>query len=297
MHTHHYKSSAKRRLLIALLVNLLVMLLEFIGGIFTHSLALLSDAGHMFTHIFALGTSYFAIVLASRKANDRKTFGYFRAEILATFVNSIFLFAVVLLVVYQAVKLIFNPVEIREKEMVAVAVIGLLTNLVSVFLLKTDSKKDINIRAAFIHVISDTASSMLVILGGIAIYFKKIYFLDPVLGFIISIFIFVWAWRLFRESVHILLEGTPRGIDIRNVRESLIQEIAEIRDIHDIHIWEITGHLYTATLHIQVDNITINEGGLIIKKIRNLLEDRYAISHCNVQLETLEGACAHENGI
>ncbi len=297
-HHHTYKSSEKRHLLLALLVNGLVMLLEFAGGLHTHSLALLSDAGHMLTHIFALGMSYFAIVLASRRFDDRRSFGYFRAEVLATFINALFLFCVTGLIVYHAIALLITPVPVREKEMVGIACIGLITNIVSVFLLKSDSEKDMNIRSAFMHVISDTASSVLIIAGGIVIYYKKLYFIDPLLSLLISVLILVWAWRLFKESANILLEATPKHIDIHAVKETLLSQVPEIKEIHDIHIWVITGNLYAATLHVRVANIPMAEGNSIMGKIRALLHENFSINHATIQLETdSDEKCLHQAGI
>src|SRR3989339_618323 len=216
-HHHTYKSSEKRHLLLALLVNGLVMLLEFAGGLHTHSLALLSDAGHMLTHIFALGMSYFAIVLASRRFDDRRSFGYFRAEVLATFINALFLFCVTGLIVYHAIALLITP---------------------------------------------------------------------------------VWAWRLFKESANILLEATPKHIDIHAVKETLLSQVPEIKEIHDIHIWVITGNLYAATLHVRVANIPMAEGNSIMGKIRALLHENFSINHATIQLETdSDEKCLHQAGI
>jgi len=296
-HTHAYKSSEKKHLLIAVSVNGAVMVLEFVGGILSGSLALLSDAGHMFTHIFALSTSFFAIKLASRSFNDRKSFGYFRAEILATFVNSLFLFFVVIWIGYEAVLRILHPAPIKVGEMVGIALIGLVTNLVSFFILKEDSARDINIRAAFLHVLSDTFSSVFIILGGILIYFKGWTLIDPVLSVLISVLILIWAWRLFKESVNILLESTPKDVKVQEVRAALLENIPEIRDVHDIHIWVITGHLYTATLHAFLKDMSVRESAPVVARIQAVLEERFHITHATVQIETLEEDCTHREGI
>ena len=294
---HDYKAPARKHLRIAIAINAAVMVLEFAGGILSGSLALLSDAGHMFTHIFALSTSLIAILLASRSFNDRKSFGYFRAEILATFVNSLFLFFAVAWIAYEAILRILHPVPINVKEMVGIALVGLATNLASFFLLRGDSARDINIRSAFLHVLSDTFSSVFIILGGVLIYLKGWLLVDPVLSIGISLLILIWAVRLFRESANILLEATPRDVDVRNVKETLLRDVPGIRDVHDIHIWVITGHLYTATLHAFLEDMTIKESACVVARIQEVLKEKFSITHTTIQIETLEGDCSHREGI
>ena len=299
-HSHHksiYKASEKRHLVTAIIVNGIVMLLEFAGGLISGSLALLSDAGHMFTHIFALSTSLAAILLASRGFNDRKSYGYFRAEILATFVNSLFLFFAVIWIAYEAISRILHPSVIHVAEMIAIALIGLAANMVSFFILKEDSEKDINIRSAFLHVLSDTLSSVFIIIGGILIYFKGWVLIDPLLSLGISLLILLWAWRLLRESVNILLEATPKDVHVRNVRKKLLAEVKGLKDLHDIHIWVITGHLYAATLHVFLENMTIKESGAVIARIRDILEHDFNITHATIQVDAEEEDCTHREGI
>jgi cobalt-zinc-cadmium efflux system protein len=296
-HDRPYKPAEKRRLRAALLVNLVVMAVEFAGGFLTGSLALLSDAGHMFTHVFALGMGYFAMVMAGKSFNDRKTFGYYRAEILAAFVNALFLLLAVGVIAWEAVGRLRDPRTIKAPEMIGIALIGLAANLASFFLLRRDAGKDLNIRAAFVHVLADTASSVLIVLGGVLIYYQHWYFLDPVLSLLISVLIFVWAWRLLRESADVLLEAAPKSVRNQEVRERLLQEIEEIRDVHDLHVWVITGRLYAATLHVVVGNCSVREGMEIASRVRAVLKDRFAITHANVQLEAGDGDCGHKAGI
>lgn len=294
---HDYKASERKHLLIAIAVNAAVMVLEFAGGILSGSLALLSDAGHMFTHIFALSTSLIAILLASRSFNDRKSFGYFRAEILATFVNSLFLFFAVAWIAYEAFMRILHPVPINVKEMIVIAAVGLATNLASFFLLRGDSARDINIRSAFLHVLSDTFSSAFIILGGVLIYFKGWLLVDPVLSIGISLLILIWAVKLFRESANILLEAAPKDVDVRNVKETLLRDVPGIRDVHDIHIWVITGHLYAATLHAFLEDMSIKESACVVARIQEVLRGKFSITHATIQIEALEGDCSHREGI
>ncbi|MFH0920761.1 MAG: cation diffusion facilitator family transporter [Fibrobacterota bacterium] len=296
-HGHDYKPSERKHLLIALAVNGAVMVLEAVGGWMTGSLALLSDAGHMFTHIFALATSYFAIVLASRDASDTRSFGFFRAEILATFVNSIFLFGVVVLIAWGAVRHLMNPTPIRVGEMIGIAFVGLATNLASFFLLRADSERDINIRSAFLHVLTDTFSSAVIIAGGFVMYWKRWFWLDPVLSLLISVLILIWAWRLLKESVNILLESAPRDVDVATLRETLRKEVPGVRGVHDVHVWVITSHLYAATLHVFLDDMPLSRSAETAERIRNLLREHFRIAHTNIQFEAAHLECEHKEGI
>jgi len=293
-HNHDYKSSERKHLAIAFGVNFAVMLLEAVGGYLSGSLALMSDAGHMFTHIFALATSYFAIVLASRNFTNARSFGFFRAEILATFVNAIFLFGVVALIAFEAVRHFLHPAPINLREMIGIAFIGLVTNLASFFLLRNDATRDINIRSAFLHVLTDTFSSAIIILGGFVIYWKQWVWLDPLL---ISVFILRWAWGLFRESVNILLESAPKDVNVAELRDTLLTTIPEIKEVHDVHVWVITSHLYAATIHVDVEDMPISRSEEVAARIRALLHGRWRISHTSLQFETVGCDCGHTDGI
>ncbi len=273
------------------------MFCEAAGGIYSNSLALLSDAGHMLTHVFALGMSYFAISLTARPADNWKTFGYYRAEVLAAFVNGIFLIIVTGFIVYEAVFLMMKPEPIKTSEMVIVAFVGLLANLCSIFLLSSSTKGDLNIKSAFMHVIGDAVSSIVVLVGAVVIYYTGNYIVDPILSIFISLLILIWGGRLLRDSAHILLESTPKDTDVDEIREVLINEVPEIVDVHDIHVWVLTSSLYCATLHVIIEDIMIGCARDILVKTQGILHDRFSIEHANIQFESCGDECGHREGI
>ena len=296
-HSHDIRDMKKSRLGWAISLNAVVMLAEVAGGLYTNSLALLSDAGHMLTHVFALGMSYFAISLAGRPADHEKTFGYFRAEVLAAFVNGLFLIIVTGFIVYEAVVLIISPEPLKSKEMFVVAVVGLLVNMVSIFLLSSSTKGDINIRSAFIHVIGDAASSVLVVAGAVIIYFTGNYIVDPILSILISILILIWGGNLLRESAQILLESSPKDVSTEEVKEVLKQRVPEIIEVHDVHVWVLTSSLYLATIHVVIKDMLTSQSKRILKKIQEVLHEKFHIEHANVQFEVLEDDCQHKEGV
>jgi cobalt-zinc-cadmium efflux system protein len=249
------------------------------------------------THVFALGMSYFAISLTARPANNWKTFGYYRAEVLAAFVNGIFLIIVTVLIVYEAVILRMRPAAIKTIEMFIVAVVGLGANLCSVFLLKSSTHGDLNIKSAFVHVIGDAFSSIMVIAGALIIYYTGNYIVDPILSIIISILILIWGGRLLRDSAYILLESTPKNIDLEILQAALIREIPEVIGVHDIHVWVLTSSLYCATMHLVVENIRLDCAGDLLAKVQDFLHDRFNIDHATILFEIKSDNCRHIEGV
>jgi len=283
-HSHDYRSVEKRKLKLAMIVTGVVMVLEIAGGFLTNSLALLSDAGHMFTHLFALGVALFAIVIASKDPCHHRTFGLYRAEILAALFNSIFLFGVTALILYEGIKRLLNPEEVLALQMLLVAGIGLVANLASVLILRGSHRDDINVRGAFLHVLADTLSSVVILIGGVVITFTNLNVIDPILSIGISILIFVWAQKLFRESVNILLEAAPKGIDTDIISDAIRREIPKVKDIYDMHIWVITSGMYSFTAHVAVDEPDLDKQREIIEKVNRLLREKYRIEHTTIQI-------------
>ncbi len=284
---HEYKSVAKNKLLLSIIITGSVMVIEVIGSIFTGSLALGSDAGHMFTHLFALSISFVAIVIASKEPCHHRTYGFYRAEILAALFNSIFLFGVTAYIFYQGIERLLNPQPVLGFEMLIVAVLGLAANGLSILILRGSVKSDLNLKGAFLHMFADTASSVVIIIGAVIVSLTNWNIIDPLLGIGISVLIFVWAWKLLRDSVNVLLETAPKGMDIDTVSSKLKENIPEITKITDMHIWEITSGMYSLTAHIEVglcDNEKISQ---ILNKISKLLDEKYGIEHTTIQIEPL----------
>ncbi|MCK9614750.1 MAG: cation diffusion facilitator family transporter [Candidatus Omnitrophica bacterium] len=281
-----YKSLEKKKLKIAAAITCITMLVEIIGGIFTNSLALISDAGHMFTHFFALAISGAALVCADRPVCHHRTFGFYRIEILAAFFNSIFIFAVTAWIFIEGVHRIIQPKTIIGFEMFIIAVIGLVVNLITAWILHGAAKESLNIKSAFVHMLADTFSSVAIVIGAIVIYFTKWNIIDPILSIAIACVILIWGWGLFRDSANILLEAAPKGIDSDKVRTVLMEQVKEIEEITDMHIWEITSKMYSMTAHIKIKG---DEKCVDVKKIlgriKQIVNDEFDIEHTTIELD------------
>lgn len=287
IHQHHHKMNKLSRLGFALALTAGGMVIEFVGGILSNSLALVSDAWHMLTHLFALGMSYFAILLSLRPITKKRTYGFYRAEVLAAFVNGIVLILIAVYIVYDAVMRFITPQEVKVGEMLFIAMIGLVVNGVSIALLAKASGHDLNIKSAILHELGDTISSVAVVAGGIAIFYTKNYIIDPILAVFICILIAVWAIKLLIESANILLEATPKHLDIDEVTAVLRNEIPGVHEVHHVHAWTISSGMYALTTHCVIDDCSISKSHEFLAKINSLLKQRFRIEHTNIQFECL----------
>jgi len=276
------------RLKITLFITAGMMLVEFAGGYIAHSLALISDAWHMFTHSFALGMSFVAILIASRPSSKEKSFGLYRVEILAAFLNGIFLLVVIGVIFWHAFDRLVNPVAINAVQVFWIGLLGLVVNLVCAGVLHGSSHNDLNIRGAYMHMITDTLSSVGVVAAAGIIYFTEWHFLDPLMSIVIGVLILRWAVDFLKDSVNILMESTPKHIRLDEVQSALKKEIPEIRKIHDMHVWEITSNMYSMTAHFIIPDVRVSEGRQIIERANKVLSERFHIEHTNLQLESHE---------
>lgn len=281
-----YKSLEKKKLKIAIAITGITMLIEIVGGLLTNSLALISDAGHMFTHLFALAISTAAIICAGRPVCHHRTFGFYRVEILAALLNSLFIFAITVWIFIEGVQRIIHPREVIGFEMFIVAFIGLVVNLITAWILSGATKESLNIKSAFLHMLADTFSSVAIVIGAIIIYFTKWNIIDPVLSIGITFIILIWGWGLFKDSANILLEAAPKGIDSDQVRKALMDSIAEIEEITDIHIWEITSKMYSMTAHVKIkgDEKCVDVKN-ILSRIKHLVNEKFDIEHTTIELD------------
>lgn len=258
-HEHHgladlfqYRTASLKRIYISLAITLVGMTAEIVGGILSGSLALLSDAGHMFTHMFALGISAFAIAIARKPRCHHRTFGLLRAEVLAAYTNAILLFGVTVYIVYEAVQRLLAPVDVQMTEMIVVATIGLIVNVISIALLHGHGR-NISIRSAVAHMMADTISSVAIVLGALVMASTGWRWIDPVISMGIAVVILVWAWNLFRDTSRILMEVAPEHIDADAVTEFIKHEFPEVSKIDRVRIWSITDDVtsLTAAIHLQ----------------------------------------------
>jgi cobalt-zinc-cadmium efflux system protein len=282
---HEYRGVAKNRLAIAMGITGAVMVLEVLGSVITGSLALGSDAGHMFTHLFALAISFVAITLACKKPCHHRTYGFYRVEILAALFNSIFLFAVTGYILFEGIVRLLNPQPVVGFEMLVVALFGLAANGLSILILRGSVKSDLNVRSAFMHMFADTASSVAIIFGAVIVTYTDWYIIDPLLGIGISVLIFVWAWGLFKDSVNVLLETAPKGMNSDDISATLKKQLPEITQISDMHIWEITSDMYSFTAHIQIAGLDYAKSKEVLERINRVLDEKYGIRHTTIQLE------------
>lgn len=283
-HHHDHRSTERKLLRVVIVLTFVMMVAEIVWGILSNSLALLSDAFHMLTHFGALAVSLLSIEMAVRMNHRDKTFGYWRVEILSALFNGLTLLPIIGFIVYRAYLRLVHPETVIVSQMFVVAVIGLIVNLICALILSGVSREDFNIRSAFLHMIGDTASSVGVVLAAVIIHFTNWYFLDPLVSVLIAAVILFWSLGLIRESVNILLESVPKGIQINEVREAILG-IPEIKEIHDLHIWQITSSMYALTAHVVVENIPIAETRSIMEKINRILDERFHITHANIQFE------------
>jgi cobalt-zinc-cadmium efflux system protein len=273
-----------RRLQITLTIVLAIMVVEILGGVFSGSLALLGDAGHMLVDALALGLSLLAIRAARRPASATKTFGYHRAEILAALANGVILFLVSSYIFYEAYHRFTQPAPVKTPLMLTIAVVGLFGNLGGVLLLNRGSRRSLNVKAAFWHVLGDTISSVGVIIAGIVILLTDNYLADPVAAAAIGVIIMWGAVRIVRESADVLLEAVPKDVDVSDVVDS-VRNIPGVNEVHDIHIWTITSDVYALSAHVVIDDQMVSRSMEIVKTVRQELAKRYNISHTTLQLE------------
>jgi cobalt-zinc-cadmium efflux system protein len=261
------------------------MLAEALGGWWTNSLALLADAGHMLTDVAALTLTLFAFWFAARPATERKTYGYYRLEILAAFVNGIALVLLSLWIIYEAVGRWQSPPEVKGFELSLIAGGGLLVNIAAAWLLHSDYEHDLNMRGAWLHVMGDLLGSAVAIIAGVLIIGLGWVWADAVGSILISGIIIFGAWRLILDSVNVLLEGTPRHISLPAV-ESTILEMDGVGGVHDLHVWTISSGIDALSAHISHDE-TVQHSELLAA-VRQKLHDRFGIDHLTIQMETLQ---------
>ncbi|HVF87536.1 MAG TPA: cation diffusion facilitator family transporter [Pyrinomonadaceae bacterium] len=285
---HHHESTGRsarssRRLSIVLVLTALYMLAEAAGGWWTGSLALLADAGHMLTDVAALALALVAVWFGARPATPNKTFGYYRLEILAAFVNGVALVVVSLIILYEAYERWETPPVVRSDVMIAVAGGGLCVNLLCAWLLHGDHEEDLNVRGAWLHVLGDALGSVGAVVAGVVMSLYGWYAADPLFSAVISLLIVWSSWKLIREATNVLLEGTPAHINLAAV-EGVILETDGVEDVHDLHVWTITSGREALSAHVIHARATSQPD--LLKELRTKLHDRFGVDHLTIQMET-----------
>ncbi|WP_239253446.1 cation diffusion facilitator family transporter [Listeria ilorinensis] len=283
-HSHSHTHNAKKKsLFISFLLIASFMIAEIIGGILTNSLALLSDAGHMFSDAVALGLSLLAFKFGEKAANDDKTYGYKRFEILAAFLNGLALIIISLYIFYEAYHRFFAPPAVVGSGMMTISVLGLIINiLVAWILMRGDTSGNLNMRSAFLHVIGDLLGSVGAIIAALLIIFFDWNIADPIASVIVSALILVSGFRVLRESIHVLMEGKPASLDIGAIRGYFLS-LSGVESVHDLHVWSITSDFQALTAHIQVkENV---DRDALLEEIEHFLAEHYHLDHVTIQME------------
>jgi cobalt-zinc-cadmium efflux system protein len=268
----------------ALALTLVVLLLELAGGLLSHSLALLSDAGHVLTDVFALGLAWFAVEQSRRPADKRHTYGYQRVSILAALLNSVTLILIVLAIGYEALRRLAAPEPVQGGVVIATALAGIAINAFVVLQLRRDTRS-LNLRAALLHVTGDVAASVGVVIAGVVILFTGWLYIDPLLSLAIAAFIAYSAWGIVRETVHVLLEGTPGEIDL----EAVTREIGKtklVTNVHDLHVWALSSDEMALSCHVVVAECPLGDAEHVVRDLESRICDRFAIGHTTIQVES-----------
>lgn len=288
--SHHHSHIAKpdghnqKKILIAALITASYMLVEIIGGLWVNSIALVADGVHMMTDALALGLAWWGFYMSQKPATERMTFGFQRFQILTAFVNGFTLLLIVGGIVFMAIHRILEPQQVMGKEMFIIAVIGLLNNLFVFWLLHSGDQSSMNMRGATLHFLGDTLGSVAVIVGAIIIFYTGWMLVDPLLSIVMAAIIAVGAYRLTKESGHILLEGVPAGYEIQCIAEDLEKHFEYLTAVHHIHLWAISEDQVMMTLHAKIDLEHVNDATL--SEIKQYLLDVHQVHHVTLQLET-----------
>lgn len=283
-HGHSHAPNNKKGLTIALIITSGIMLLEFFGGLITNSLALLSDAGHMLSDAASLALSLIAMWFAVKPASPRKSYGFYRFEILAALFNGVTLFVIAAFIIKEAYGRFFDPPTVSSGSMILIALFGLLANLSSVWVLlkQSDVKDNINVRSAYLHVIGDALGSVGAILAGLLMLFFDWYIADPIISVLVAVLILKSAWGVIRNAVHILMEGTPITIDLNLVKHTL-EKIDGVINVHDLHVWTITSGLDSLSCHILIEDSKDSQE--VLQSAVQAIEQTFKIQHTTIQVE------------
>lgn len=287
-HDHaHDRTQDRRRLTLTLALTGTILVAELIGGFVARSLALLSDAGHMVTDLSAQLLSLLALLFAARPADARRTYGYYRLEILAALANGVVLVVLAGFIMYEAIQRVGSPTEVRTGILIWIASIGLATNLVAAVVLH--GARSLNVRGAYLHILFDGLSSLAVVIGALVMHFTDgLYVLDPILGIAIAILVLLGAYRLIREATDVLLEAVPAGIDLEQVRRE-VQALEGIEDVHDLHIWTITSGMFAMSAHIVVHSgAKVTDNDALLTRVKELLHRNHRITHSTLQIESTD---------
>jgi cobalt-zinc-cadmium efflux system protein len=291
-HGHVTSAAGKNKKNLAIVFGLTAfyLIVEVIGGLWTGSLALLADAGHMLTDVAGVGLALLAIWFAEKPASPERTYGYYRVEILAAMTNAVVLILISLYILYEAYERFRNPPEVQSGWMIGVAAIGLVVNIVGMFILRAGSEESLNMKGAYFEVLSDALTSIGVIIAGIIMLTTGWYYADPIISAGIGLFILPRTWALLKDAVGVLIEGTPADVDLPKLRESL-EKIEGVAGIHDLHVWSLTSGVNAMSVHAILTEDDQHDA--VMKRVHENVTENFKISHVTVQTEC-QGYAEHE---
>jgi len=286
----HIDRSISNRLIFAISLTAITLVAEIIGGLWSNSLALLSDAGHVFMDLFALALSLGAIKLAAQPPGERHSYGWHRAEVLASLVNGLTVLLMAVGILYEGSKRLIAPEEVKTTPMLVIAVFGLIANLLAAKGLHGHAHDDLNVRSAFLHVLGDAAASVGVIAGALLMHFTGWYQADPIISIAIGLLILVGAVRVLREATHILMEGVPRGMSIEQVAAK-IRGIEGVLDVHHLNVWTVCSHIFALSAHVEIEPEHEGKRSQLLHTIEHELQHTFHITHTTIQFD-----CSNCNG-
>lgn len=272
-----------KKISFVVLLNLLITISEILGGLFSKSLSLLSDAFHNFGDTMAIVLSWFAFFISKKEKNKNKTYGYKRAQIIAAFLNSEFLMIICVFLIIEAIKKFYNPEEINSSIMLIVATIGLLANLISTLLLHKDSNHSLNIRSSYLHLLGDTISSFGVILGAILIKIFKINYIDPLITIVLAIYLGYESLKIIIKTINILMQSSAQ-LNYEQVKED-IESLPSVNSLHHVHTWLTDEKTIYFEAHVELSDISLSQSSIILEEINRILFEKYKISHTTIQFE------------
>ncbi len=282
---HHHHDIKGKNLFVAILLNVIITVAQIVGGILSGSLALLSDALHNFSDVLSLLISYGANRMAHKPSGQKQTFGYKRAEILATLFNASALIGIGLYIIYEAITRILHPEVIDSQWVIWLGLLGVVVNGGSIFLLHSDAKENMNIKAAYLHLLGDVLTSVAVVIGGLLMQFWQIYWVDPIISIMIALYLMYASFDLVRESTEILMQFAPRNVDIEKIVQA-VKSINTIENIHHIHLWNLSDHEVFLEAHVDFkENLPLKEVTETITQLEALIKDKFDIAHTTLQAE------------
>ncbi|HEV3163678.1 MAG TPA: cation diffusion facilitator family transporter [Isosphaeraceae bacterium] len=283
MHVHG-ASTSDRRLALAMGLTIGFVVIEAVAGSFAHSLALLSDAGHNLADALALGLSWYAVRAARRPADSRRTFGHHRVGILAALVNATTLVGMAVLIFWEALRRLHSPEPVAGGLMIAVAAVAIVLNVVISVWLHRDARHDLNIRSAYLHMLGDAISAAGVVVAGIVVARTGAAVADPIVSLLIGTLILWSSWGILTESVDVLLENVPRGLDMAELEQS-IKEVHGVLNVHDLHVWTVASGIIAGSCHVVVAEQSVRDGQQVLRSVADSLRHRFGITHTTIQLE------------